>query len=115
MVLAHIPPPLPSPTSLTWFSPAVLFLGYCTGNIVGPFFYLASQAPRYQLGIWSMIVSHLIEAVLILTLRFILARENKRRDRIQSAMEGGLEGRDLDATAFGDLTDKENPNFRYVF
>jgi len=110
-----LPPHLPFPTSLTPPSPAVLFLGYCTGNIVGPFFYLASQAPRYQLGIWSMIVSHLIEAVLILTLRFILARENKRRDKIQSAMEGGLEGRDLDATAFGDLTDKENLNFRYIY
>lgn len=83
---------------------ACLFLGYCTGNIIGPFFYLSSQAPRYQLGIWSMIVSHLIEVVLILTLRFVLARENKRRDRIQSQMEGGLEGRDLDATAFSDMT-----------
>jgi hypothetical protein len=58
-----------------------------------------------------MIVSHLIEVVLVLTLRFLLARENK----IQSAMEGGLEGRDLDATAFGDLTDKENLNFRYIY
>lgn len=96
-------------------STAVLFLGYCTGNIAGPFFYLASQAPRYQLGIWSMIVSHLIEAVLILILRFLLARENKRRDKIQSAMEGGLEGRDLDATAFSDMTDKENLNFRYIY
>ena len=94
---------------------ACLFLGYCTGNIAGPFFYLSSQAPRYELGIWSMIVSHLIEAVLILTPRFILARENKRRDALQSAMEGGLEGRDLDATAFGDLTDKENLNFRYIY
>ena len=110
-----VPPQLPSPTSLTPPFPAVLFLGYCTGNIVGPFFYLSSQAPRYELGIWSMIVSHLIEAVLILTLRFLLARENKRRDEVQSAMEGGLEGRDLDATAFGDLTDRENLNFRYIY
>jgi hypothetical protein len=94
---------------------ACLFLGYCTGNIAGPFFYLSSQAPRYELGIWSMIVSHLIEVCLILTLRFVLSRENKRRDEIQSAMEGGLEGRDLDATAFGDLTDKENLNFRYIY
>jgi len=94
---------------------ACLFLGYCTGNIAGPFFYLSSQAPRYELGIWSMIVSHLIEVALILTLRFILSRENKRRDALQSAMEGGLEGRDLDATAFGDLTDRENLNFRYIY
>ncbi|KAK1055562.1 hypothetical protein LTR74_015586 [Friedmanniomyces endolithicus] len=94
---------------------AVLFLGYCTGNIAGPFFYKTSQAPQYPLGIWSMIVSHLTEVVIILILRFHLSRENKRRDRIQSQMEGGLEGRDLDATAFSDMTDRENLNFRYLY
>jgi len=41
--------------------------------------------------------------------------ENHRRDRIQAQEEGGLEGRDLDATAFGDLTDRENLNFRYIY
>ncbi|KAF2164094.1 hypothetical protein M409DRAFT_25441 [Zasmidium cellare ATCC 36951] len=94
---------------------AVLFLGYCTGNIIGPFFYKTSQAPGYELGIWSMIVSHLIEFVLVLTLRFLLKWENARRDRVQSLQEGGLEGRDLDSTAFGDLTDRENGNFRYIY
>ena len=62
-----------------------------------------------------MIVAHLIEVVLILILRTLLSRENARRDRLQGAAEGGLEGRDLDATAFGDLTDRENLNFRYIF
>ncbi|OQN99475.1 hypothetical protein B0A48_14453 [Cryoendolithus antarcticus] len=94
---------------------AVLFLGYCTGNIIGPFFYLTSQSPRYQLGIWSMIVSHLIEVCVILLLRFLLAKENKRRDRVQGLEVGGLAGRDLDATAFSDMTDRENMNFRYIF
>jgi hypothetical protein len=37
---------------------AVLFLGYCTGNIAGPFFYKTAQAPTYMLGIWSMIVRY---------------------------------------------------------
>ena len=55
-----------------------------------------------------MIVSHLTEVVVILTLWFLLANENKRRDRIQSEAEGGLEGRDLNATAFSDMTDREN-------
>lgn len=59
-----------------------------------------------------MIGSHLIEVVLISTLGLLLRRENKRRDKIQSEMEGGLEGRDLDATAFLDLTDREN--LKYV-
>ncbi|GLI75187.1 hypothetical protein PoHVEF18_003440 [Penicillium ochrochloron] len=87
---------------------AVLFLGYCTGNIAGPFFYKTDQSPTYPLGIWSMIVSHLIEAVLITILGLLLRWENKKRDRIQSQMPGGLEGRDLDSTAFLDLTDREN-------
>ncbi|KAL4895996.1 major facilitator superfamily domain-containing protein [Aspergillus ambiguus] len=90
---------------------AVLFLGYCTGNIAGPFFYKDDQ----NLGIWSMIVSHLIEVVLIIALGLLLRWENKKRDRIQSQMEGGLEGRDLGATAFLDLTDRENLNFRYIY
>ncbi|KAL4967745.1 putative MFS allantoate transporter [Aspergillus stella-maris] len=94
---------------------AVLFLGYCTGNIAGPFFYKDDQKPTYSLGIWSMIVSHLIEVVLISILGLLLRWENKKRDRIQSAMEGGLEGRDLSATAFLDLTDRENLNFRYIY
>ena len=93
----------------------ILFLGYCVGNIIGPFFYLDSQEPVYELGIWSMIVSHLIEAVVIFGLRFLLGWENKRRDRVQEQMEGGLEGRDLDATAFSDMTDRENLNFRYIY
>lgn len=69
------------------------------------------HSPTYSLGIWSMIVSHLVEVVLILTLGLLLARENSRRDRIQSQDEGGMEGRDLDATAFSDLTDRENSKY----
>lgn len=59
-----------------------------------------------------MIVSHLIEVVLIAALGLLLRWENQKRDRIQSQMEGGLEGRNLDATAFLDLTDREN--LKYV-
>ncbi|KAG0651083.1 putative transporter [Hyphodiscus hymeniophilus] len=94
---------------------AVLYLGYAAGNISGPFFYRTDQAPTYSLGIWSMIVSNLIEAVSIFVFWYLMVRENERRDAVQKLQEGGLEGRDLDATAFGDLTDRENPNFRYIF
>ena len=97
---------------------AVLFLGYCTGNIAGPFFYKTDQSPYYTLGIWSMIVSHLMEVVLICTFWFLMWRENDRRDKLQGLGKyardaGDVAGigdrdRDLDATAFGDLTDQEN-------
>ena len=62
-----------------------------------------------------MIVSHLIEAVLIVLLGFLLWNENKRRDRIQSQEPGGLEGRDLAATAFSDMTDRENMKYAHPF
>jgi len=100
---------------------ACLFLGYCTGNIAGPFFYKNNQSPRYELGIWSMIVSHLIEVVVILTLRLLLSRENKRRDKIQGVGESEGEDakaereRERDRTAFSDMTDRENLNFRYIY
>lgn len=58
-----------------------------------------------------MIISHLLEAILILTLGLLLARENRHRDRVQSQDEGGMQGRDFNATAFSDLTDCENPKY----
>lgn len=62
-----------------------------------------------------MIVSHLLEVMIIVILWIILSRENRRRDAVQSAMDGGLEGRDPDSTAFADMTDRENLNFRYIY
>ena len=94
---------------------AALFLGYCTGNIAGPFFYKTDQTPVYPLGIWSMIASHFIEIACALLLRFLLARENRRRDEMQKLQEEANDQRNLAETAFGDLTDKENLNFRYIY
>ncbi|KAF2098644.1 MFS general substrate transporter [Rhizodiscina lignyota] len=88
---------------------AILFLGYCTGNLAGPFFYKSSQAPTYNLGIWSMIVSHLLQITTALVLRTLLSWENHRRDKAQA--EAGVQ-QNLDETAFADMTDRENPNFR---
>ncbi|PYH47371.1 MFS allantoate transporter [Aspergillus saccharolyticus JOP 1030-1] len=92
---------------------AMIFLGVCAGNIAGPFFYKSNQAPRYQLGIWSMIVSNLIEIALVVILRVMLAWENRRRDAAQQ--RGNPTSWDRDQTAFSDLTDKQNLNFRYVY
>ncbi|KAE8421712.1 major facilitator superfamily domain-containing protein [Aspergillus pseudocaelatus] len=98
---------------------AMIFIGVCAGNIAGPFFYKETQAPRYPLGIWSMIVSHFVEILLVIVLRMALAWENRRRDRLQGIGPSG-EGEEatqweMDRTAFSDLTDKENLNFRYVY
>lgn len=95
---------------------ACMFLGYCAGNIAGPFFYKTNQSPTYPLGIWSMIVVLILEIGVVIALRFLLSTENKRRDRLQGIDETHhQERRDLDATAFEDMTDKENINFRYIY
>jgi hypothetical protein len=61
-----------------------------------------------------MIFCQTFEIAVVLVFRYLLSRENKRRDRMFGAMEGKSNSA-LDATAFGDLTDRENDNFRYVF
>lgn len=60
-----------------------------------------------------MIFCHLTQLAVYLALRATLSRDNKRRkQRLQSE---GQEERDLEETAFRDMTDRENPNFRYVY
>lgn len=95
----------------------MIWFGACVGNIVSPFFYLTSQAPTYQLGIGSLLVANCIEVVLFFVFRYSFKWENKRKERQREAMraEGdGMTG-ELNDTAFRDLTDKENPNFVYVY
>lgn len=67
-------------------------------------------------------MSHLLEVVVICFFWFLLARENKRRDKLQG--HEGLTADELvekrkmegyDKTAFEDLTDRENLNFRYIY
>lgn len=59
----------------------------------------------------SMIFCHLASVVLIFSFRTMLSWENRRRDR----MSGSQEQLDMDETAFSDMTDRQNPNFRYVY
>jgi hypothetical protein len=100
---------------------ATLFVGVCVGNIGGPFFYKSNQAPEYRLGIGSMIVGYGVEIGLVIILGLLLRRENKKRDSMQgidstsSGFDQSRERQDLNVTAFSDLTDRENINFRYVY
>uniref|UniRef100_A0A060SY94 ARAD1A19030p n=1 Tax=Blastobotrys adeninivorans TaxID=409370 RepID=A0A060SY94_BLAAD len=87
----------------------MLFLGVCVGNIAGPFFYKSSQAPKYPLGIGSMLFSHFCEILCLILLGIWLKYQNVKRDRA-----GNSDDHDL-SNAFLDMTDKENPNFRYIY
>lgn len=65
-----------------------------------------------------MIVSHLLEVVVVALLWIWLKRENRRCDDLQNrtgSVNGGGSSFDADLLAFSDMTDKENPNFRYIY
>lgn len=87
----------------------LLFIGVCVGNIAGPFFYKSSQAPRYPLGMGSLLFSHFMEIALVIVLGLLYWNENRRRDRAHIGTTDDL------SNAFMDMTDKENKNLRYVY
>jgi hypothetical protein len=95
----------------------MIWLGACVGNIASPFFYRTEQAPTYQLGIGSILVANCLEVVLFFVLRYAFKWENKRKEQQRAALRDAGNGMadELNATAFNDMTDKQNPNFEYVY
>lgn len=61
-----------------------------------------------------MIVSHLLQILSTIAFWYVCRKENRRRDLVQGVESGAEDDRDFDATAFSDMTDRENLNFRYI-
>ncbi|KAJ0295345.1 hypothetical protein COL516b_012661 [Colletotrichum fioriniae] len=95
----------------------MIWFGACIGNIASPFFYKTNQAPSYHLGIGSLLVANCIELALFFVFRYAFIWENKRKEKQRETLRanGNYTADELNATAFTDLTDKENPNFMYVY
>ncbi|KAL4865238.1 hypothetical protein BDV12DRAFT_154653 [Aspergillus spectabilis] len=92
---------------------AMIFIGYCAGNIVGPHLFFADEAPSYPSGFLAMLICFGICLAISLVLRYYLIWENRRRDRLGHVATGDSV-EDLDA-AILDKTDKELLQFRYVY
>jgi len=90
---------------------AGLFLSYSVGNLVAPQLFLAKEAPRYPTGFKGMIVAYIAMIVVEAVLMLWLIWENKRRDR----KYGPVVPEEETDQDFLDLTDKEQPHFRYVW
>lgn len=90
---------------------AAIFLGVSTGNIVGPYSFLSSEAPIYRTGIIVCMASRSAEIVVILALRACFVLANRDRDQ---KFEAGDQRYDPDVQVFEDVTDKKNLHFRYV-
>ncbi|KAF9564419.1 MFS general substrate transporter [Agrocybe pediades] len=104
---------------------AIIFSAYAIGNAAGPFMWKKKYQPRNHVP-WAVISACTFTcAILLLILRFMLHRENQKRDAekrddsyddvyvIQELPDGSKVEKRVDK-AFLDLTDIQNREFRYV-
>jgi len=96
---------------------AVNFLGWAAGNSAGPQLFRSNDAPHYRKAFSGQLGCYVAIILLFISLRTYYKLQNRKK-RIAANL---LAGRDADAPdqidlshAFDDLTDKQNPNFRYV-
>ncbi|OJD32097.1 mfs allantoate transporter [Diplodia corticola] len=93
---------------------AGLFVAYCVGNVVGPQLFFAEEAPRYRSGFVAMIVCFAVQAGVLGAYWVVCRRENARRDRVHGLPYGGDASGESIEQGLSDLTDMENPHFRYA-
>ncbi|KAJ4294225.1 hypothetical protein N0V90_007915 [Kalmusia sp. IMI 367209] len=86
----------------------LVFVGWSVGNLIAPQIFREKDAPRYLPGFLVHIIVYGVYVGLVILTRIILMARNRRKEI--PAVEGP--SHDL---AFQDLTDTENPNFRYVY
>lgn len=90
---------------------AILLIGYCLGNFVGPFFFKTEQAPLYPLGVAMMFfciavqVASLVGIWVLLWARNKSRKEEHRPGNEEQSWERGLR----------DETDLQNKYFKYVY
>ncbi|KZS99641.1 MFS general substrate transporter [Laetiporus sulphureus 93-53] len=100
---------------------AIVMVGYAVGNAVGPLYWQDQYKPRYRVP-WSILSAcWFVSMLLLLTIRWVLARENARREREEHDpaydevyITDEKTGKEVKVDkAFLDLTDMQNRDFRY--
>ncbi|KAJ3506872.1 hypothetical protein NLJ89_g6626 [Agrocybe chaxingu] len=104
---------------------AIMLSAYCIGNSAGPFMWQSQYRPRNHVP-WIIIgICYACCMAILLIIRVMLSRENKRRDREpldetyedvyieRVGKDGEVEKVKVDKE-FLDLTDRQNREYRYV-
>ncbi|KAK3116413.1 hypothetical protein LTR53_003206 [Teratosphaeriaceae sp. CCFEE 6253] len=96
---------------------AVVFVGYCVGNIIGPQTFREKEAPLYHSAYIAILTGYCAKTVLVMVLYAYMWSVNKRRDR-EAATAGSQmgAGQEKEAIEKGmqDMTEIDNHGFRYV-
>lgn len=85
----------------------LVFIGWSVGNLIAPQIFQTKDAPRYLPSFLVHIVVYCVYIGLVVLTRVVLMTRNRRKAAEVREVEHNL--------AFQDLTDTENPNFRYVY
>ncbi|KAH9234984.1 hypothetical protein K456DRAFT_1593811 [Colletotrichum gloeosporioides 23] len=115
---------------------AMTFIGWAAGNMTAPQIFQDSDAPRYRKGFTAHFCLYVLFNLFLVLMRFLLVRRNKAKRTAAAAAadpssmageeisedgkagvkgHGGEDEKIEHSNAFADLTDKENPDFRYDF
>ncbi|KAJ5768780.1 hypothetical protein N7520_003339 [Penicillium odoratum] len=91
------------------FASALIAGSFSVGNIIGPQTFQARDAPGYRPAKIIVLATQASAAVLTIVLFLYYCWENRRRDR-----RGAVTEAIVDEVKWSGLTDKDNPQFRYV-
>lgn len=90
---------------------AMLLIGYCIGNFVGPFFFKTGQAPLYPLGVGMMFFCLAVQVMCLTGIWVLLWLRNRSRAEFHAR---AIEDRAWERGLL-DETDLENKYFKYVY
>lgn len=90
------------------------FLMYTAGNIIGSKIMYAKEAPRYISGMKGLISSYSGMMFLCIVYYVLMVYRNKKRDQQYGELTPEKEREGI-INGFRDMTDFENPHFRYAF
>jgi len=94
---------------------AITFAAYCLGNVIGPFAFLESESPKWPTGCRVGLACCVTQVVVAGCLRALLIYRNKKKENEAETAFGGSEhdNQAVDEVT-SDMTDFENPKFRYM-
>ncbi|KAF2849010.1 MFS general substrate transporter [Plenodomus tracheiphilus IPT5] len=95
---------------------AVLFTGYCVGNIIGPQTFKDSEKPGYRSAYVAMLIGYTIKLTAVLILFAYMWSINKKRDRESASGIHLTDEEEKAAVEAGmhDVTEIDNKGFRYI-
>lgn len=94
---------------------AIFLIGYCAGMIVGPQTFIDAQAPDYNGGKIAIVVSYSASMIFLFLIWWEYARRNKKNAKYLQEHPEIVSESKIENIEFADLTDKENPFFKYSY